>query len=280
MAKLHIWETNFENYIIEVPLNITYTYVPPPHAGFFLKSVWLDGKVVEAPYSFAVTKEYQDLTAEFALIVVPPPPPPPPPPTGSMGHCFVSSYPSSFGDLYSYGRGSGEKLGSGFTSYQAAEYSASQSAQCQIAPVAPSVPVTRADLDAAAAVSLKQTEQTGSMLLNIISTTASTIFDAASQYADDLFASVGTKLSEMRTDIETNMITPLTSAIEALWGDIGALWTSLEEVVTAAEAEVTARVKAISDLETGIKTWIAASAFEMVLKNLDAGTSTWRKKQS
>ena len=207
-----------------------------------------------------------------------PPPPPTPAPIGSMGYCQVESYQSAFGTLFRYGRGEGEELGSGYTSYQSAEYSASLNTECKIALPAPVLPVTQADLDAVVAASKAQTEHAGAMLLNIISNTATTIFDAASQYADDLFASVNAKLSEMRTDIETNLISPLLTSVGALWDDIGALWASLEEVVDAAEQEVNARIKAISDLEAGMKAWVEAGIIDILISALDREVAKEVKK--
>lgn len=57
------------------------------------------------------------------------------------------------------------------------------------------------------------------------------------------------------------------------------IWDKIGDLVSGAAKEADAWRKGVLDLETTIKAWISETVFELLLKNLDAGTREWRKKK-
>jgi hypothetical protein len=63
--------------------------------------------------------------------------------------------------------------------------------------------------------------------------------------------------------------------VDILRSTLQGISSSVQDIVTS----ITEMGKALVDLEARIKAWITETVFELLMKNLDAGTREWRKKQ-
>ena len=82
-----------------------------------------------------------------------------------------------------------------------------------------------------------------------------------------------------RQDADKSILDKLASQGKAVDLQIMGVLGKIQDALSAVQQEAQARIKAIVDLEARIKAWISEMVFELLLKNLDAGTREWRKKQ-
>lgn len=168
-------------------------------------------------------------------------------------------------------------MGQGYTSFGAAAYRASINPTCQIAPPPPPPPpvpgITQAQLDSAIAdaqtQNTNQVERAGAMLLNIISSTASTVFKAAVEAAAALITRVEKRISDIETKLLASADALEQKVTNIFTVEIPKLWTIAEEIVQHAEEEATAWRAGVAGIWDTLEAWLVERLVGLMLRALD-----------